>query len=54
MLSIMLAMTSRKRGWSMAVAQVGQAVDDGHAGARELFQVEAEVDQFAPGMLALR
>ena len=35
------------------VAQIGQAVDDGHAGAQELFQVKAEVDQFAPADAAL-
>ena len=30
-----------------AVAQVGKAFEDRHAGARQLFEMEAEVDQLA-------
>jgi hypothetical protein len=31
-----------------AVAQIGEAVDDRHAGAQHLVEVKAERDQFAP------
>ena len=34
------------------VPQVGQPFEDGDAGPGELFQVEAEIDQFAAGNLA--
>ena len=30
------------------ITQIGQAFEDGHAGAGQLLQVEAEVDEFAP------
>src|SRR5487761_2003429 len=36
-----------------AVAQVGQRLEDGHAGGGELLQVEAEVDQLGPPDRAL-